>query len=233
MNTKRALIVVTNHSDFKYPNAEPTGLWLSELVHFYDVFEKANIPMDIVSIKGGEIPIDGRSLVGYMLDKATKKRYESVSFMSLLKNTRSISDIDKDMYDLIFFAGGHGAMWDFTESNVLNKLTQRMYEDGKIVSAVCHGVAALLNVKLQNGKYLIEGKKGTGFPYFDEALAGVKKLVPFNLQKLLKERGMNYSKAFIPLMGHVVADGRLITGQNPNSTTKVAYKALEAFGKLR
>lgn len=176
--------------------------------------------MEIVSINGGKTPIDGRSLVGFMLDKATKKRHEDLDFMSLLENTKPISKIDWKDYDIIFYAGGHGAMWDFADNKKLQSITSQMYENGKIVSAVCHGLAALQNVKLTNGEYLINGKKGTGFPYFDESLAGVKNFVPYNLQKALKERGMKYSKAFIPFMGHVVADGRLITGQNPNSTTK-------------
>ncbi len=232
MKNKKALIIVTNHSDFEHPKAEPTGLWLSELTHFFDEFEAAGIPMDIVSIKGGKIPVDGRSLSGIMLDKATKKRYEDTEFMSLLENTKSISEVNYKDYDILFFAGGHGAMWDFANNEKLNALTREMYECGKLVSAVCHGVAALQNVKLSNGEYLINGKKGTGFPYFDESIAGVKQFVPYNLEKRLKESGMKYSKAFIPLRKHTVVDGRLITGQNPNSTTKTARKALEVLETL-
>ena len=233
MKHRKALIVVTNHSDFEHPKAEPTGLWLSELTHFYDVFEKAGIEMDIISPSGGKIPIDGRSLGFPMLDKATKKRYEDAEFMALLENTKALSEVeDWDQYDILFFAGGHGAMWDFANNDDLNALTRDMYEGGKVVSAVCHGVAALQNVRLSNGDYLINGKKGTGFPYFDEKLAGVKAFVPYNLQAILKERGMIYSKALLPLMGHAVVDGRLVTGQNPNSATQMAKKALEAVLKL-
>lgn len=229
MKTKRALIIVTNHSDFQYPKADPTGLWLSELVHFYDVFEAGKIPMDIVSIEGGKIPVDQRSLGWMVLDKATKKRNEDPKFMALLENTKSIADIQTDAYDIIYFAGGHGAMWDFANNDELNAITRKMYEEGKIVSAVCHGVAALQNVKLSNGEYLISGKKGTGFAYFDERIAGVKKLVPYNMQQRLIDRGMVYSKAFFPLSKHTVVDGNLITGQNPNSATETAELALKAL----
>jgi len=232
METRKALIVVTNHSDFENPKAEPTGLWLSELVHFYNEFEAANIPMDIVSINGGKIPIDGRSLTNFMLDEATKEHYEDSKFMALLENTKSLSEIDVKDYDIIYFAGGHGAMWDFANNEELNNLTRQMYEDGKVVSAVCHGLAALQNVKLSNGEYLINGKKGTGFPYSDEGLAKVKKFVPYNLQQVLKDRGMKYSKAMIPFRKHTVVDGNLITGQNPNSATKTAKLALEELQKL-
>lgn len=232
MNSKKALIIVTNHSDFNHPKADPTGLWLSELTHFYDVFEEANIPMDIVSITGGKIPVDNRSLGRMVLDKATKSRHEDPNFMALLEDTKSISEINIEDYDILYFAGGHGAMWDFADNEQLKSITRDMYESGKIVAAVCHGLSALQNVKLSNGEYLVNGKKGTGFAYFDETIAGVKKFVPYNLQKRLQNRGMKYSKAFLPLAGHTVVDGNLITGQNPNSATKMARQALEALNSL-
>lgn len=231
METKKALIIVTNHTKFDDPKAEPTGLWLSELTHFYDVFEEAGVRMDIISPKGGKISIDDRSMGRFVLDKATKKRYADPEFMSLLENTKSLGDVDWAEYDVLYFTGGHGAMWDFAENKDLHALTAKMYESGKVVSAVCHGVAALLNVKLSNGKLLIDGKKGTGFAYLDETIAGVKRHVPYNLEKRLKEKGMKYSKAFLPLMEHTVVDGRLITGQNPNSATKTAQKALAAIAE--
>lgn len=229
MKNRKALIIVTNHTAFDDPKAEPTGLWLSELTHFYDVFEDAGVHMDIISPLGGKISIDKRSMGRFVLDKATKKRFETPEFMSLLENTKSLNDVDWAEYDVVYFAGGHGAMWDFAENKDLHALTSRMYENGKVVSAVCHGAAALLNVKLSNGKHLIDGKKGTGFAYLDETIAGVKRHVPYNLEKRLKEKGMKYSKAFFPLMEHTVVDGRLITGQNPNSATKTAQKVLEAI----
>jgi len=227
---KKALIVVTNHSDFEHPGAEPTGLWLSEFAHFYDVFEDAGIGMDIVSPRGGKIPIDGRSLGRLTLDKATRRRYEDPAFMAMLDNTRRLSDIDWENYDVLYFAGGHGAMWDFADNDELHAVVREMYESGRVVAAVCHGTAALQNVRLSNGEFLIAGKKGTGFAYFDERIAGVKRLVPYNLQSRLEDRGMIYSKARLPLAGHTVVDDRLITGQNPNSATETAQKTLEAIG---
>lgn len=233
MKTKKALIIVTSHTNFNNAKVDPTGLWLSELTHFYDVFEKENIPMDIVSISGGDIPIDSRSLGWMVLDKATKNRHQDPDFMALLKNTLSISEVNTENYDIIYFAGGHGAMWDFADNALLNSMTQTMFEDGKIVAAVCHGISALQNVKLSNGDYLIKGKRGTGFAFFDETVAGVKKLVPYNLEQRLKDRGMIYSKAFFPLGGHTVVDGNLITGQNPNSATETAKRALELLLKIK
>lgn len=229
---KRALIVVTNHWDFENEKADSTGLWFSELTHFYEVFQEAGIPMDIVSIKGGKIPIDQRSLSNFMLDKKSTEYYQDSTFMALLENTQKISDIDKNSYDIIYLAGGHGAMWDLAESTQLQTLIADMYEEGKVVAAVCHGVAGLQNVKLSNGEYLLNGKKGTGFSYFDEGVTGDKEFVPYNMQERLSDRGMDYSKAFFPLSKHVVVDGNLITGQNPNSAHKAAEKALEVLISL-
>ena len=229
MKTKKALIVVTNHSRFDDPKAEPTGLWLSELAHFFDVLEEGGVDMDIVSPEGGKVPIDRRSLGRLVLNKAARKRYNDPEFMALLENTKSISDVDWSDYDVLFFAGGYGALWDFAENQQLHARTAEMYESGKIVSAVCHGLAALQNVRLSDGKHLIDGKNGTGFAYLDESITGVKRYVPYNLEKRLKEKGLKYSKALIPLMGHTVVDGRLITGQNPNSTTATARAVLKTL----
>ena len=227
---KKALVVVTNHSDFEHPKAEPTGLWLSELTHFYDEYEKAGILVDIVSPRGGKIPIDGRSLGRIVLDKAARRRYQDPGFMALLEDTRPVSEVAWEDYDVLYFAGGHGAMWDFADDDELQALIREMYESGRVVSAVCHGTAALQNVRLSNGEYLIAGKRGTGFAYFDERIGGVKRFVPYNLESRLKDRGMIYSKARLPLAGHTVVDDRLITGQNPNSAAETAQKTLEAIG---
>ncbi|SMP28762.1 Putative intracellular protease/amidase [Shimia sagamensis] len=228
----KVLIIVTNHTKFDNSKAAPTGLWLSELTHFYDVFEAAGIAMDIVSPKGGRIHVDGRSLGFFVMDKATKKRRQDPAFMTLLENTKSISDVNWATYDVVYFAGGHGAMWDFAENSELHAKTADFYEGGKVVSAVCHGVAALQEVLLSDGTYLIDGKRGTGFSYFDEGIAGVKRLVPYNMEQRLKDRGLQYSKAMIPLAQHTVVDERLITGQNPNSATVTAERTLEEMKRV-
>jgi putative intracellular protease/amidase len=99
------------------------------------------------------------------------------------------------------------------------------------VAGICHGVSGFLNVKLSNGDYLIKGKKITGFNWFEESLAGRKKKVPFNLEAALKERGSNYTKAFIPMTSKVVVDGNLITGQNPFSSKKMAKVVMQELNE--
>jgi putative intracellular protease/amidase len=118
-------------------------------------------------------------------------------------------------------------MWDLAENTELQQITARIYERGGMVSAVCHGVSGLLNVKLSDGSLLIQDKYLTGFSNVEEALASFVSEVPFYLEDKLKERGAHYTKAMIPFMEFIELDERLITGQNPNSARKVASKALE------
>lgn len=106
-----------------------------------------------------------------------------------------------------------------------------IFESGKIVSAICHGVCGLLNVGLSDGQLLVAGKKITGFSWFEETLARRKKVVPFDLEAVLKERGADYRKAWIPMTSKVVVDGTLITGQNPLSSKEMAKVVLNHLTK--
>ena len=122
-------------------------------------------------------------------------------------------------------------MFDFTDNAVLQELFKNHYESNKIVGAICHGVCGLLNVKLSDGQYLVKDKKVTGFSWFEEGLAGKKKEVPFDLESALKERRADYKKSLIPMMPEVVADGNLITGQDPFSSEKMAETVMGRFNQ--
>lgn len=122
-------------------------------------------------------------------------------------------------------------MYDFPNDETLQNIIREHYENKKIVSAVCHGVGGLLNVKLSNGEYLIKDKTITGFNWFEETLARRKKEVPFNLEAELQKRTSKYRKALIPMTSKVVVDGNLITGQNPFSSKEIAKVVMEQLGK--
>jgi putative intracellular protease/amidase len=219
--TKRILIIVTNVPEYRKVGFR-TGLWLGELTHFWDVTEQAGYKMDIASPSGGTIPLDPESLSHeFLADLGTEKRYADRAFMDLLKDTKKVSDVKLEDYDAIYLTGGHGVMFDFTESRDLADLIAKFYETGRIVSAVCHGSGGLLNVKLSNGEYLIKGKDITGFSWREEILVRREMAVPFNLEEELMKRGAKYSKAEKPLAPYVREDGRLITGQNPGSARGV------------
>jgi putative intracellular protease/amidase len=217
----KILIVVTNTNTY-HSKPISTGLWLGELTHFLDIALENGYEVEIVSPKGGNVPIDPESLKFFVTDKYINQYADNESFMSKLKNSKSIEDINVADFDAIYLTGGHGTMYDFVGNETLNNLIKDFYENGKVVSAVCHGVCGLLDVKLSDGKYLIQGKNTTGYSWFEETLAFRKSTVPFNLEEKMIERGTKYSKAFIPLTSHIQIDGRLITGQNPFSTKAVA-----------
>lgn len=227
----KILVVVTNADQYQKAGYR-TGLWLGELTHFYDVAAAADIPMDIASPSGGKIPIDPESLLFSGLGQSigiegdVSKRYANRDFMRLLDATPKLAEVAVDTYDAIYLTGGHGVMFDFPRSGELAHVVTSLFETGKIVSAVCHGPAGLLEAKLSNGESLVKGKRLTGFSWAEEKLAKRAEVVPFSLEDALKERGATYEKAALPFVPHVVEDGLLVTGQNPNSAHGVAERVV-------
>lgn len=220
----KVLIVCTNHDTYPSKSGK-TGLWLSELTHFYDVMSRRRILMDIVSPLGGQIPIDERSMD--MKDEVNQQYWDDKLFQEKISSSLTPDQVYAEDYRLIYFAGGHGAMWDLTSHAVLEKITQSIYEKNGIVSAVSHGVCGLLNVRLSDGSLLINDKYLTGHSNMEETLQAFVSEVPFSLEDKLKENGAHYTKSMIPFMEFIELDERLITGQNPHSARKIASKALE------
>lgn len=228
----KVLVVMTNHSE--YPSRDDsTGLWLTELTHFYEVFHAAGVEMDFVSPKGGKVPLDERSLGWLYSDDNAKALLESSEFTFKLDNTLAAADVNADGYDVIFYTGGHGTMWDFRGNADLKRLAEGIYQNGGIISSVCHGAAGLLDLQNTDGTALIADKRVTGFSNFEELLSGVNSQVPFHLQSDMEAGGANYTKALVPFTSYVVTDGRLVTGQNPNSSKEVALAVMDALRKLR
>ncbi len=224
---KKALIVVTNHAQ-KGSTNEKTGYFLSEVTHVYYPLIEAGFTIDFASPKGGIAPLDPSSL--NLKDSENKNFYENKKLMAQLDNTISLKDVDSKKYQVIHFAGGHGAMWDFPTSKDLQKVTREIYENGGIVAAVCHGPAALVNVKLSNGKYLIENKRVSGFTDAEEKAIKLEKVVPFLLESKMKEHKAIFKEGKM-WSEQVSVDGRLVTGQNPKSAKKVGLEIVKLFNK--
>lgn len=226
MYIPKILIVVTGTDSFA-DGKLPTGLWLSEFTHIYHSAEERGYEIIVANPNGGNTPVDPESLKPLLLDKMSKEYWENPAFREMLQHARSLSEVVGQQFDCIYLAGGHGAMYDFPDNTVLQTIIREHYENNRIVSAICHGVSGLLNVKLSNGEYLIKGKELTGFSWFEESLARRKEEVPFNLEALLKERGADYQKALIPMTSKVVVCHNLITGQDPFSSKEMAEKVME------
>ena len=225
---KKILVVLTSVE--KYPNmSRATGLWLGEAVHFVKKVEAAGYQVDYVSPRGGNTPIDPHSLA--MADDTDWAWYQTKEFMNRLGSTLKPSDVNPDDYVALYFAGGHGVIWDFPDNEALQALSRKIYENGGYVSSMCHGAVGLLNIKLSDGTLLVKGKKVTGFSNEEEKLAGLDKYVPFLTETELVNRGAIYQKANEPWAAFAVEDRRLISGQNPASGGAVADLLLKALEK--
>ena len=233
---RRILTVVTSTAEFDKVGFR-TGLWLGELTHFWDVAEENGFELSIASPAGGVVPIDPESLLlseigqSMGIHTAVLKRYENRAFMDLLRQSLPLTKVSSRDYDAIYLTGGHGAMFDFRSSELCS-LVRDFFESGKIVSAVCHGPAGLLDATLSTGEYLLANKNATGFSWQEEIMVKRDQIVPFNLEETMKARGANYSKALIPSGVHMVEDGLLITGQNPVSARAVGEAVVKKLAIL-
>jgi putative intracellular protease/amidase len=223
---EKILMVVTNHA--KMPNGDATGFWLSEVSHPWASFTKAGFSVDFASPAGGNAPIDPRSKD--LSDPDNKRFLENKGSLEALANTPAIKNLKASDYCAIFFAGGHGTMWDFPEAPGLSSLAGKIYSNKGVVAAVCHGPAALINIKLPDGSLLINGKKLTAFTNSEEEAVGLTKSVPFLLESKLKTQGAIYQSGpdFKPF---TVTSGRLITGQNPASAAASAEAVIKLLKK--
>lgn len=224
---KKVIFAVTNCD--QYNDGTPTGLWLSELTHYWDAFEKEGFEMVLISPKGGKSPLEPKSLKGMAFDKSARMRHQDRTFMEKLEQTTPAAEVDWKDYDAICYTGGHGVMYDFPSCDAFHTLNRNMIENNRVVSAVCHGYCGIADTKLSDDSYMIEGKSITGFSWLEERLAGVSKKVPYNVEDDVKNKRAQYSKALLPFLPYVKTDKNLVTGQNPPSAKKTAEATLKAI----
>ncbi|MEJ1160688.1 type 1 glutamine amidotransferase domain-containing protein [Prosthecomicrobium sp. N25] len=223
----RALIVATSH-DRLGDTGKPTGFYWEELATPYRVFREAGFEVDIASIRGGEPAADPKSEPSAeepLPDVVAFKKDEAA--MGKLRRAPSVQEVVAADYDVVFLAGGHGAVWDMPGDPALAALLGDVHARGGVVSAVCHGPAGLVGAKGTDGAPLVAGKRVAGFTNEEETAVGLTEVVPFLLETRLGELGAFFEPgpAFKP---KVVRDGRLVTGQNPMSSEATAERAVEA-----
>ena len=219
---EKILFVVTSHGELG-DTGKKTGYFLSEVTHPWSVLSTV-YEIDVVSPKGGCPPVDGFDLN----DPINKKYWDNPEWQDKMSSTMTPEDVNPSDYKAIFYAGGHGAMWDFPKNEKLAEIAQKIYESGGFVAAVCHGPAGLLPIKLKDGNYLVKGKKLDSFTNAEEEANGTSKIVPFLLQTALTDEGAIFDCG-APWSVHVVRDGRLITGQNPMSALELGKTLLSAL----
>ncbi|PIE78360.1 MAG: type 1 glutamine amidotransferase domain-containing protein [Candidatus Delongbacteria bacterium] len=223
---KKILFVVTSH-DKKGNTGQKTGYYLGEVSHPWEVLHSAGYEIDFVSPKGGKAPVVGLD----MDDPINKKFWNNAIYRNKVENTLKPSEVNPKDYVAIHYAGGHGTMWDFADNSEIAEIARQIYEDNGVVSAVCHGPAGLVNIKLSNGKYLIDGKKVNAFTNEEEISVKLDKVVPYLLESALIAHGAKFEKSDL-WQKHVAVDERLVTGQNPQSARGVGEATLQEIKKL-
>ena len=217
-------MVLTSHSKLG-STGKKTGFWIEEFAAPYYVFKDAGASITIASPKGGQPPIDPSSDTAENQTAAVIRFKADDNLQKLLSETHVLSTISSDDYDGIFYPGGHGPLWDLTNDKDSINLIENFWNTQKPIAAVCHAPSVLLNVKVNEGSYLVKGKKVTGFTNTEEEAVGLTEVVPFLLENELKNKGGIYSKKE-DWASYVVKDGMLITGQNPASSEAVAKELI-------
>lgn len=223
----KVLAVVTSVD--KMGNTEKsTGYELTEISRAYYVFKANGFEVDIASPKGGEPPV--------VIDDEDMGPYDYAflndnNAQQKIKNSIAVADIDPSEYEAVYFAGGKGAMFDFPNNKAIQYIVKELYQSNKVVGAVCHGPAALVNVTLDNGMPLVKNKTVSGFTNEEELLLipDAEEIFPFLLQDGLESKGAKFNAGAMYLE-QISHDNNLITGQNPWSTWKMAETMVSQMG---
>lgn len=221
---QRVLLVVANGA----PDGDrKSGYDLGELAQAHEIFQRNGFAVDIATPAGGKAHTE----------KAEKdKPYVSAllanpSVTGQLDRSTAVADVDMSRYAALFLIGGSAAMFDFPSHAPLQRQIAKIYEQGGVVGAVCHGPAALADVKLSDGRHLVAGKRVSAFTEEEESVFGAEaaEKYPFVLERQLRDRHAIYEETAMMLV-HVSRDGRLVTGQNPFSTPRAVEEVIRALG---
>ncbi|MCQ9634287.1 type 1 glutamine amidotransferase domain-containing protein [Chryseobacterium sp. WG14] len=222
--SKKVLFVLTSHDELG-DTGRKTGFWTEELAAPYYALSDKEVEITLASPKGGLPPIDPKSEDPSSQTDATRRMDNDEVLQDKLKNTHKLSEVKSEDFDAVFYPGGHGPLWDLAEDKVSQQLIVDFYTNEKPVAFVCHAPGVLKDVKI-DGEYLVKDKNVTGFTNTEEDAVQLTDVVPFLVEDMLKRNGGVYSK-IEDWNPYAVVDGRLITGQNPASSEKVAGELLK------
>src|SRR5215475_12046828 len=233
---KKVLIIVANPAT-STTVGWPVGFWGAELTHPYYELTQRGVAVTITSPDGGRVEMDAlsdpRDESNWSADDLITLGFLSTpGLVALLQDTPKLADLDPGEYDAIMVAGGQAPMFSFRDNQHVHDALRRFYESEKPVCVYCHGTAALVDLKLSDGSYLVAGKTVTGFANVEEDFSDTfvgQKVMPFRVEDELKRRGANYVQGGL-FKAFAVRDGRLITGQQQYSARKVAEMLIEALG---
>ena len=224
--TKKALIILTSHTDLG-TTGRKTGFYYDEMATPYWRLIDAGFDVDIASVKGGIASPDPKTLVEPNDRPPMVARFmRNDKAMAKLNNSYVLKELNGETYECVFLPGGHGTMWDFDTKDI-GKIISDAWASDAVVGAVCHGPSGLLQAKRTDGEPLVKGLKVNSFTDAETDQIGLTGIEPFLLESRLRELGAKFecSKNFT---SHAVRDGRLVTGQNPQSTEAVSKLLIEA-----
>ena len=222
---KTVAFILTSHNQ-KGENGEATGFHLSEAAHPWAVLNDAGIAVRFASIAGGKPPIDGQDAADS--DPVCRAFLQDSDVQQQLADTPTADALIAQDIDAVFYVGGHGTMWDFPDNPQVQELARAVWSQGGALAAVCHGPSGLVNLKDNNGDYIVNGKRIAAFTDAEEQAVGLADVVPFLLASTLQARGAIHVPAD-NWAENVVVDGRLITGQNPASAHTLGIALRDAL----
>jgi putative intracellular protease/amidase len=226
----KILMVLTSHDQLG-DTGRKTGFWLEEFAAPYYVFRDAGVELTLASVKGGQPPIDPKSDLPENQTPAMTRFKNDPAAQKELANTVKLEGMRSEDFDTVFYPGGHGPMWDLVDNTDSIALIESFYNSGKPVAAVCHAPAVLHRVVYQ-GAPIVKGKRVTGFTNSEEEEVQLTHVVPFLVEDRLKQLGGLFEKA-PNWQSFVITDGRLITGQNPASSSAGAQALLTLLADMR
>jgi putative intracellular protease/amidase len=226
----KILMVFTSH-DTLGDTGRKTGFWLEEGAAPYYVFRDAGVTLTLASPKGGQPPVDPKSDLPENQTPAMARFKKDEEAQKVFANTVKLDSVRAEDFDAIFYPGGHGPMWDLVENADSIALIESFYNAGKPVAAVCHAPGVLRRVTFQ-GEPIVKGKRVTGFANSEEEEVQLTHVVPFLVEDELKRLGGIFEKA-ANWESFAITDGRLITGQNPASSTAGAQALVKLLSEMR
>lgn len=215
---KAKILIIVSNANAIGPNNRRTGTFLPEVAHPYAVFDEAGYEVDFASLTGDTPYLDALNLA----DDPENLKFLTGKGWAGMQKAAKLSDVDVSGYDAVFVPGGLAPMVDMPEDPLLKKVIAETYERNGVVGAVCHGPVSLLNVKLSDGSWLVDGRNIASFTTEEEDNYA-RKDVPFDLQAALTGQGAIFHAA-TPWSANSIADGPIVTGQNPASAKGVGEK---------
>ncbi|MBC8120426.1 MAG: type 1 glutamine amidotransferase domain-containing protein [Gemmatimonadaceae bacterium] len=233
----RKILMVVSNPSVSTTLGGPVGFWASELIHAWYEFVEVGYEVTIASPKGGRVEFDAlsdpRDPSGYSAHDILSLGFiHTPGLVALLENTPSLEGLRVEDFDAIVVAGGQGPMFTFPQELHLHRLLAEFYEAQKVTAALCHGVCALLYVRLSDGKPLLADKTLTGFANVEEDFADSyvgQPVMPFRIEDEARKLGANFITGGL-FKEFAVRDGRLITGQQQYSGRTTAEQVIAALG---